>query len=234
MGRKTIVAVTLVLILFSSGLMAATHSNTATKTGTNHSKATFKPSTATYYPIRLVEHGLPKYWYWYAEIGPANGTNYSSYSPTDAPTMTYYEPPGNYSLEVWANGYNYESQNLTYSANVVNSLVIVNISFIEQFNISVFEKGLPNGTSWEINMIANSQYSPSYGASTPPFRNNLSVWVPNGTYELQVGQMRNYGLTPFHFTTNVKVNGSNLNYTVTFNRVNITETGLENNTSWGT
>ncbi len=190
-------------------------------------------ATTLYYPVRLVEHGLPRYWFWYAEIGPENGSSYGSFSPTDAKTMTYYEPPGNYSLDVWSYGFNYVAQNATYDAQVVNSLVIVNVSFIEQYNITVFEKGLPNGTSWELNLVANSKYSPSYSSSTPPFRDNLSVWVPNGTYTLQVGQMKNYLLTPFHFTTKVTVNGSNLNYTVPFNEVNIAESGLAENTSWG-
>ena len=134
---------------------------------------------------------------------------------------------------MWEYGYNYQTQKAFYHANVVNSIVVVNVTFIEQYNVIVFEKGLPNGTGWEMNLIPDVQYPPTYSASTPPFRKSLWTWVPNGTYTLQVGEMEDYQLTPYAFSTQVNVNGSNLNYTIPFNGVKITESGLDNNTSWG-
>lgn len=196
-------------------------------------KGSSRPDSSHYYPIRLVEHGLPQYWYWYAEIGPANGSSYSGYFSTDKETMTYYEPPGNYSFLVDAFGFNYTTPEPYYYANIVNSTVIVNIYFIEQFNITVFEKGLEDGTQWELNLVQNNYYQTSFSASTPPFRNNLSVWVENGTYTLQVGEMNHYSLLAYHTSMVIEVNGSNIQENVTFHSVNITVKGLDRNVSWG-
>lgn len=231
-GLKTLISLVLFLIVLLSGFAAAAHTYLPGKPADVSSSADYASSNTLYYPITIVEHGLPSSLYWNAEIGPANGTSYGSFFSTHQPTITYYEPSGNYSLMVWATVPNYASQNF-YSVKVASSRAYLNVTFTEQYNFTVFEKGLPNGTSWGFNLIPLVQYPPTYSASTPPFMKSMWIWVPNGTYTLQVGQVVNSLVTPFAYNTKVTVNGSNVNFTIPFNGVNITETGLGSNTSWG-
>lgn len=188
----------------------------------------------SYYPIYLVEHNLPKGMLWYASIGPHNGSNFSNPPITStSSTIEFVEPPGQYSFSVGANG-PYLAKELPLYATVVNSSVTLNIHFVEQFNVSITEIGIPQGYNWEIYLTDINNSSNNGGFSGPPFRATQSLYKPSGTYRLQVGSNPVIGVSVLGDVGNITILNGPVNKTIRFYEVNITQEGLpENYTDWG-
>ena len=189
--------------------------------------------TGKQYEITLVEHGLPPGMTWFAYIGSISGSNYSGNSETSTgSTITYYEFAGSYSFSAGANGpYLSEEQNIRVT--VTNYPVTVNITFAKQFNVSVTERGLPQGFPWGFDLTGLTNKNNNGGIFTPPFRKTLSEYISNGTYSLSVGTSLGPVNSILGTVKNITVDGSPVDIQLNFYRVNITAVHLKNGTGWG-
>ena len=217
------------LILQSASLFSTMVTNVKQpKTGT-----VLSAQTDQQYTIKLIEHGLPPGMLWYSYIGPANGSYYGGKAKTSiGSTITYYEYAGSYSFSLGANGPYLAEQGNIY-VTITDYPVTVNITFVEQFNVSVNEKGLPQGFPWGFTLKDITNKSNNGGVSTPPFRETLSEFVSNGTYSLNAGTYLDPVDSILGMVSNITVNGSPVNINLTFYRVNITREDLKNGTEWG-
>lgn len=186
------------------------------------------------YPIHLVEHNLPKGMLWYAYIGAQNESYFQNPPLTStSTTITFWEPSGQYSFSVGANG-PYLAKEFNIYATVMNSSVTVNIYFIEQFNVSITEIGVPQGYDWEFTLTDVNNSSNNWGTSGPPFRITQSMYEASGTYRLQVGSNPVPAVSVLGDVGDIIVDNGSVNKTVRFYEVNITQEGLPVNfTNWG-
>lgn len=230
-GKTAVILVTTaILVLSISSVLNITSHPQQTQTANSVPSA----GGSGFYPVYLVEHNLPGGMLWYASIGTYYETHYSSPpESTTTPVIEFQEPPGKYSFSVGANG-PYLTQEMNIYATVVNKPVTVNIYFVEQYNVSVTETGLPQGYNWELRLTNINNSNDNSGVSGPPVRMTQSIYEGPGTFKVQAGSLLPYGVSILGTVGIVKITDEPVNMTVNFHKVNITENGVNlKNTSWG-
>ncbi len=233
MRASTVIAVFMAIgiIMASTFTIAASAAYQPVAKDTNFSSSS---QGGGLYPIYLVEHNLPGGMLWYAYIGPQSASYYSQtpHSST-TPVVEFQEASGTYSFSVGANG-PYMPENSNIYATVVDKAVTVNIFFVEQYNVSVTEVGIPQGYNWELSLANVSNPDNNGGVSGPPFRSTQWTYVPSGTYSLQLGSSPALGVSILGTVGNITVTNGPVHKTVRFYEVNITKEGLPANfTEWG-
>ena len=164
---------------------------------------------------------------------PSNGGSIKPSSGWYNASSTLYikaVPNLNYELISWSG-----TGNGSYSGNnnpatiTMNGPITEKANFIELYNITFIESGLPSGTSWYVN-LSNGQSISGNGTT-------IMLSLPNGTYRYTITSLnKDYPPTPSSGT--ITVNGSNMNVAVKFNlltyTLTFTESGLPSDTSWST
>lgn len=161
-------------------------------------KASF---TEVVYNVNFKESGLPAGTTWYLNL--SNGVDFVSHNST----VTFSESNGTYSyslstvkrtydLTTRAGTFTVDGLNLTESATFKEVTYVVKIS----------ETGLPNGTTWYVNLSDGGTFSSS--------NSTVEFLEPNGTYSYSVSGETGY--TASHSNGTVSVNGSNTSEEVNF------------------
>ena len=149
------------------------------------------------YKLEFVESGLPAGTLWGATV---NGQSLSSTSDT----ITFQLINGSYTYSI-AEVAGYHTVLYSSSVTITGSDVTVPVSwFINIYNITFKESGLPSGTQWNIS-FNGVKYSNTTGS--------IVFHVPNGTYAYSVNQIRGFTLSYPGVTT---VAGSNIIVTLDF------------------
>lgn len=188
-----------------------------------------------FYPVYVVEHNLPGGMQWYAYISqPSVHTSIPGTTKTaTTPAMEFQEPPGTYSLSAGAFGH-YVPRSSNIQATVVDKAVTVNVYFIQQFNVSVTEKGLPQGYNWELSLTDLNNSNDHSGTSGTPFRTSQWIYESPGTYSVQAGSNLAPGVSILGDVGDITVSNAPVNMTISFYKVNVTEKGVNlENASWG-
>ena len=180
------------------------------------------------YNVTFVERGLPSGTPWggttYSDWGDfSNRTSNGSFVlplPNASAGEDHFYPDS-------VNGYSSPSE-IPFGVSAGPETIDVNYSKL--FSVDFTETGLPQHTSWEIELQGNSSYvlNSTFGTS-----NVFSV--PNGSYTFTVESV--WGFTAHPATGKLNVTGANLTETITFvaepkYALNFTETGLPSGTKW--
>ncbi|MGC8681640.1 MAG: hypothetical protein ACP5TW_06370, partial [Thermoplasmata archaeon] len=111
----------------------------------------------------------------------------------------------------------------------MNGPITEQANFIELFQVTFMENGLPSGTTWYVNLSNGQSYSSS--------NNTITFNEPNGTYTFSVGVISGYTANPSSGT--ITVNGGNVNQGITFTQngtklstITFIESGLPSGTKW--
>jgi hypothetical protein len=100
-------------------------------------------------------------------------------------------------------------------------------NFIELYNITFYEYGLPNGTKWYVNLSNNQTFSTT--------QTNLTFKEKNGTYSYSIFTL-DKDFAPYPSDGKFLVSGKNINVTIKFNlvtyRVTFIQEGLPSGTLW--
>jgi hypothetical protein len=174
--------------------------------------------TRVTYPVTFNETGLPSGTYWQVIVGGAGVNGRSSSLQIDEPNGTYaYQvsgiagfvaTPSSGSVDVAANGR------------------VFTIAFgVATYDLTLTAHGLPSGTSWTV-VVGGTEYLVLTGS--------VSVPLPNGTYDYQLGRVPGFTATPSNGTA--RISGLPIqvrfNFTEFLTPVTFTEQGLPLGTNW--
>jgi hypothetical protein len=143
------------------------------------------------YAVTFKESGLPSgaEWYINTSIGNRSGPIASG---------------SNYTLQLDNGTYSYSAamNNNSFSApagivRVNGSNVIVDVSFVEVYQVYFSEKGLPVNTPWYLLITGGKTFGPILSS-------NYSVYLENGTYSFTVSAPTGYVSSPYVSTFQVK------------------------------
>ncbi len=181
-------------------------------------------SLAPTYTITINETGLAVGTLWTVEVTLPNDTEISQSSSSSSLVLN--EPNGTYYIVPAAVGYTPSPPyfyGYVYGANVYEP-----VAFSQVYAVVFTEVGLPSDTYWEV--YFDYSYAYSYGT-------NLTVWVPNGTFDFDVYGGDGFTATPEYGTITISGAGAAQTivfssstepvYSVTFNAV-----GLAAGTNW--
>ncbi len=170
------------------------------------------------YPVTFSETGLPSGTPWYInlsnnmESGQITGSSYS-FSIING---TYF-----YSISTSDKIYSTSSAfgSFNESSGVPAS---ISISFTpNKYSVTFIESGLPNGSTWYVNLSNGASSGAITGSS-------YSFLLVNGSYNFTVGIVNGYSASPQKESINI--NGANLSNSIVFNKVNTqNSTGVTNN-----
>ena len=170
------------------------------------------------YPVTFSETGLPSGTPWYInlsnnmESGQITGSSYS-FSIING---TYF-----YSISTSDKIYSTSSAfgSFNESSGVPAS---ISISFTpNKYSVTFIESGLPNGSTWYVNLSNGASSGAITGSS-------YSFSLVNGSYNFTVGIVNGYSASPQKESINI--NGANLSNSIVFNKVNTqNSTGVTNN-----
>ncbi len=184
-------------------------------------KGNSTPETVAYskvYTLIFTETGLPSGTPWYInlsnnmESGQITGSSYS-FSIING---TYF-----YSISTSDKIYSTSSAfgSFNESSGVPAS---ISISFTpNKYSVTFIESGLPNGSTWYVNLSNGASSGAITGSS-------YSFSLVNGSYNFTVGIVNGYSASPQKESINI--NGANLSNSIVFNKVNTqNSTGVTNN-----
>jgi hypothetical protein len=137
-----------------------------------NSRSTFSVSRS--YPVTFTESGLPPSTLWSVNLS-------GNLTGSTTPTIAFEEPNGFYTYVIQPVG-GYDSAPTTGSMTVNDASESVLVSFYPQqnFTVTFAQTGLPNGTSWWVN-LSRSEPLPQ-GRSASSDSGTLTFELPNGTY----------------------------------------------------
>ena len=199
-----------------SGYKPNVYSGTVTISGTN-AQINIEWTEFEYYVI-FEEYGLILSIEWSVVLN-----NVEEYSLNS--TITFLEPNGSYNFTV-SPIHNYFTNTSSGKVIVSGKNLTVSIYWtMRLYNISFVEIGLKNGTRWSITLNNSTEYS----------NNSTIVYsVPNGTYSFSIEPIAGYKANIYG--GNIRVNGSEVNYTINWKLVtyaiSFVEHGLPSNTLW--
>ena len=169
--------------------------------------------------LTFYEFGLPAGTNWSVTIGT------QTLSSTGT-SITFNEPDGNYSYSVASSNKSFEPINSTGYINY-SAPTTITLSFVELYNATFTETGLPSGTAWYVNITGMASSGPITSTS---YTANLM----NGSYSFSVST-DNKSFSP-SYTSSFTVNGAPVPVTVKFAevlyKVTFTETGLPSGSAW--
>lgn len=154
------------------------------------------------YTIYFKEQGLPSGEDWYLNI---SGIGY--YGPISTVGVNVSLPNGTYTISVSSidkiYSPHYDSSLVVYGSNVSVPIIFTKVTYKVVFK----ETGLPNGTTWFINITGNNS-----GKISSEFYN---ISLSNGTYRVVASAEGGYSSN----LSSITVNGENLTVQVTFHKV---------------
>jgi hypothetical protein len=173
------------------------------------------------YSVLFIESGIPTNTSWSVELGQEVSGSTSS-------SITFVRPNGSYSYTIGiVKGF---SASLPYGTiKVAGKDIKLEVKFIAnnttKYSITFTATGLPNGTSWTVDLNGMNESSSS---------KSIIFYEPNSTYLFSIPNGSGYTASPE--SGSVNVNGSNLTITIVFSSITIpvtfSETGLPGGTSW--
>ena len=165
------------------------------------------------------------------EFGLPAGTNWSVTLGTQTlsstgTSITFNEPDGNYSYSVASSDKSFEP--LTPSGYINYSQpTAITLTYVEVYNVSFTETGLPSGTAWYVNITGMASSGPITSTS-------YTTSLQNGSYTFSVST-DNKSFSP-SYTSTFTVNGAPVPVAVKFAevlyKVTFTETGLPAGSAW--
>ena len=155
------------------------------------------------YTVYFTESGLPKDYSWSLTF---NGVQKSSSNTT----IHFEASNGSYLYKVTSiSGYSISPASGTITIDGRN--VSQDISFtplvISKYKITFTESGLPEGTTWYVNLSTGISSGAITGVS-------YSFYLPNGTYSYSVGKIHGYNVS--QPSKSITVDGSGLSVNLTF------------------
>lgn len=185
-----------------------------TNTGNNTFVCISAPVAGTD-PVSFHESGLPLGTFWSVVVGQAYGHNTTVTSPT-----SYL----NVSVAPWTGPYLYWVPTVPGYGNYLaspaegnfssGSVSLINISFAPAapgpYNLSFVESGLPNGTSWSVD-VGHGRY---YGNAT-----SITLSVANGTYAYTVVGVPGYVASPA--SGQARIQGVGVEIPISFSSLNV-------------
>jgi hypothetical protein len=186
---------------------------TSYNTAVNLSKVTLVNSL-TFYAV-----GLPTGTTWSVTLGTQTIS-------TTGESITFNEPDGQYSYNISTTNPSFIAEPSSGAINYSEPSSIY-VTFVEVYNVTFTETGLPSGTAWYVNITG----MPSSGPITS---SSYTVSLMNGSYNFSVSSANKAFLPTY--TSSFTVNGAPVSITVTFSKVlykvTFTETGLPSGTAW--
>ena len=152
------------------------------------------------YEIFFAETGLPADTVWYF-----NSTA-GSYAINSSSILSTFDINGSYAYSISSSNKEWRALTNSGSMNVRGSNLVENFTFVKVvYRLSFTEKGLANNTTWliEVNGI---QYKVS--------NNSLSIYVTNGTYDYESGNVS--GFTASNGNGTIVINGNSGNVILQF------------------
>ncbi len=180
------------------------------------------------FAVSLVESGLPFATEWSAAV--ENNVSYQySYNSSYSTTIGFDLPNGTYAIDyVYAEGYAGTTSVENFSVN--GTSVIVGVTFLEAFDVTFTETGLPSGDLWGVELEPGNESAESV-LTTDQFQ------VANGTYTYTVTSVpAGYRAQPS--TGSVTVNGAAVGISIAFSLApgdylaTFVESGLPQGTPW--
>jgi hypothetical protein len=186
---------------------------TSYNTAVNLSKVTLVNSL-TFYAV-----GLPTGTTWSVTLGTQTIS-------TTGESITFNEPDGQYSYNISTTNPSFIAEPSSGAINYSEPSSIY-VTFVEVYNVTFTETGLPSGTAWYVNITG----MPSSGPITS---SSYSISLMNSSYTFTVST-ENKTFSPT-YTSSFTVNGAPVSITVTFSKVlykvTFTETGLPAGSTW--
>lgn len=157
-----------------------------------------------FYNVNLTVKNLPAGTKWY--INMTGGNSYSS----TGKYISFYEPNGQYSYTVSTSNKTWEPATPSNSiiVNGASDNVVINWNEV-LFSVTFHETGLGNSTSWYV--IVDGQNISGISGS------NITVQLPNGTYDFLVGKIGGYNLTSG--SGSFTIHGAGVNESSTFSKI---------------
>jgi YVTN family beta-propeller protein len=171
------------------------------------------------YSVVFNESGLPNGTNW--SVSLAGGAAFSVNS-----TIAFLVSNGSYGFAV-GNTPTYDPTPAggTVTVNGANVTVPVNFSFVQNYNVTIAELGLPRGTPWQVTLdgIVHTASSPQ-----------ILALLSNGTYSYRVGAVVGFSASPSFGVVSVVGMAVNLtvNFTAIVYNVTFSEGGLPPATLW--
>ncbi len=190
-----------------SGYNITNSSGSITIKGTNITEnITFTPiqRPLKLYGVTFTETGLPSGTKWSVTL---NGSSLSSTSSS----ISFKEANGSYTYSVSSiSGYTITNSTGTVTVNGNNITVRITFTsvktpFVEKYNVTFTETGLPSGKSWSVTLN---------GSTVTSTTSTITFTEPNGTYSYSIGSVSGY--TVSKSTGPVTVNGNNITVSITF------------------
>ena len=209
-----------------SGYVDSPSSGTVTVNGTDAGQSiNFTPIPPGTFPVTFTESGLTTGTGWTVSMNGAPGSSNST-------AIAFTEPNGSYAFVV-GNVSGYSATPASGSVVVNGTAVSRTIAFTPVpkglYTVMFAETGLPNGTSWSMQLGATSRSSSTAA---------ISFVEQNNTYPFTVGPVSGYLSNPS--SGNLTVNGADMSVPIHFvaifppvkYAVTFTENGLPTGTSW--
>lgn len=157
-----------------------------------------------YYSVNLTLKDLPSGTRWYVNV--TGGPSYSSISDY----ISFYEPDGTYTYSVSTVNKTWEPGSSLNQFNVKGASQTISVNWKEVlYTVTFSESGLLSGQNWYV-IVDGKNVSASSGT-------NITILLPNGTYQYTVGSVNGYTLTSGNGT--VSISGAGRVETPSYSRI---------------
>ncbi len=188
----------------------------------------------TTYAVTFSESGLALGVKWYVSILETDlNLQYNTLSST-SDTILFSGYPGNYSVQYWTDG-NYVTSVMAQKAFTINgSPSSMNVTFYQTFPVTVEASDIPSNVSWGVSLLGNLTNQYMFGRAASYQNGSQQVLnVVNGTYNCSAGEQVYSDLGIYSFTGDIRVDGAPTQLNLSFGRLNLSASGLPENTPWG-
>ncbi|MGC8506564.1 MAG: YncE family protein [Thermoplasmata archaeon] len=175
-----------------------------------------------YFTVSGLTHGS----LWGVSVsGGVQSTSFSEFS--ENPLISFSLIPGSYSYSIYSNGFRKSISSGTLDVSDQSETINVELTRIT-YNVYVNETGLPDGTTWYVNLSNGQSFSSSVSS--------LNFSEPNGTYAYHIASSdKNY--VPEVYGSTFSVTGNSIQLPpITFlantYRISFSESGLPTSVKW--
>lgn len=231
--KITVIAIIIVVVALPS-LRVSTNQPTSNSYIHKMNEMQYSSSSQTIHTVTFSEKGLKQGVRWYVSVGESElNLMYPTLSSTTN-IIDFNGYPGNYTMHCWADGNYVTSLMAPQQFTITGSSYTLNTTFYETFPVTVEVQGIPANFSWSYSLRGSPTIQYLFDQSATYYNGSKQVqYVVNGTYSLFAGEQLYYDLDIYSIVGNVTVNGEPINLNLSFNRFNLSATGLPENTSWG-
>jgi len=157
--------------------------------------------------------------------GGVQSTNLSEFSQT--PLISLSLIPGSYSYSIYSNGFRKSTSSGTLNVSSQSQTISIELTRIT-YNVYLNVTGLPDGTTWYVNLSNGQSFSSSVSS--------LNFTEPNGTYTYRIASS-NKDYIPSVYESTFSVTGNNIKLSsITFlkntYKVSFSESGLPASAMW--